>query len=31
MGPIENAAKWHETIDEIFRALKDVFGDYRQG
>jgi methylmalonyl-CoA mutase, N-terminal domain len=31
MAPIKEAVKSHATIGEIFRALKDVFGEHRQG
>jgi methylmalonyl-CoA mutase N-terminal domain/subunit len=31
MGPIKDAVTCHATIGEIFRALKDVFGEYRHG
>ena len=29
MGPIKEAVKSHATVGEIFRALKDVFGEHR--
>jgi hypothetical protein len=29
MGPIREAVKSHATVGEIFRALRDVFGEHR--
>jgi methylmalonyl-CoA mutase N-terminal domain/subunit len=31
MVPIKEAVKSHATIGEIVRALKDVFGEHREG
>jgi methylmalonyl-CoA mutase N-terminal domain/subunit len=31
MAPIKEAVKSHATLGEIVRALKDVFGEHREG